>query len=61
VFLSRNLDQNKRMLKNGLFFRKKKYKNGRSVWASTPKPPLASGDWGSVPDLELLFSYIIAT
>jgi len=36
-------------------------KNRRSVGGSAPKPPLASGGWGSAPDPELLFSYIITT
>jgi len=37
-------------------------KYSQSVGGSAPKPPLASGGWGSVPDPDELFlSYIIAT
>jgi len=45
------------MRKNGL----KNCKSRRSVGGSVSKPPQTSGGWGSTPDSELLFSYIIAT
>jgi len=48
------------MPKNELVFRKD-CKNRRSVGGYAPKPPLASGGWGSAPDPELLLSHIIAT
>jgi len=40
-------------------FLEKNCKNRRSVGGSAPKPPLASGGWGSAPDTGLLFSYSI--
>jgi len=44
--LSRNLDQN--MLKM-LYFLEKAGKIATALGGSAPKPPLASGGWGSVP------------
>jgi len=43
------------------YFLEKSCKNCQSIGGSTPNSPLASDGWGSISNIELLFSYIIAT
>jgi len=42
------------------YFIEKSCKNRRSFGGSAPKPPLASGGWGSATDPVLLFAYAVA-
>jgi len=43
------------------YFLEKTCKIRRNVGSSAPNPSLASSDWGSAPNSELFFFYIIAT